>query len=91
MDEATPPGLTLFSVGWPPYCEAGDVEELFSRAGTVTSAIFQERPGVGVHCVRYAPVVVIATCITLSPVTGPLFRHRDQCGVGELSNLVLCG
>ena len=33
--EQLPPALTLFSLGWPPYCNTQCLEELFSRAGQV--------------------------------------------------------
>lgn len=41
----TPNGLTLFTLGWPPYCTNTCVEELFSRAGEVKRVYLQPSPG----------------------------------------------
>jgi len=43
--ETTPNGRTLFTLGWPPYTTSETVEELFSRAGHVSSVYLQEVPG----------------------------------------------
>ena len=44
-DALTPNGLTLFTLGWPPYCTSTCVEELFSRVGEVKSVYLQPSPG----------------------------------------------
>lgn len=43
--QETPNNRTLFTLGWPPYCKAVAIEELFSRAGHVTSVFLQSSPG----------------------------------------------
>ena len=41
----TPNDLTLFTLGWPPYCTSTCVQELFSRVGDVRRIYLQPRPG----------------------------------------------
>ena len=41
----TPNLKTLFSLGWPPYCNPQDVESLFSRVGHVINVYLQTTPG----------------------------------------------
>ena len=43
--ELTPNGRTLFTLGWPPYCDKTVIEELFSRVGRVTETYLQSSPG----------------------------------------------
>lgn len=43
--QLTPNDRTLFTLGWPPYTTTQAVEELFSRAGHVTSVYLQSSPG----------------------------------------------
>jgi len=41
----TPNHLTLFTLGWPPYCTSECVQELFSRVGDVRRVHLQPSPG----------------------------------------------
>ena len=43
--EKTPNGLTLFTLGWPPYCLSGMVQDIFSRVGQVSAVYMCDRPG----------------------------------------------
>ena len=43
--EQTPTESTLFTLGWPPYCDKDNVSELFSRAGHVCAVYLQSAAG----------------------------------------------
>lgn len=43
--EKTPNGLTLFTLGWPPYSRSEMVQDLFSRVGLVSAVYMCDRPG----------------------------------------------
>ena len=43
--DLTPNDRTLFTLGWPPYCNKTTIKELFSRAGHVTEVFLQAGPG----------------------------------------------
>ena len=43
--EKTPNGLTLFTLGWPPYVNSEMVQDIFSRVGQVRVVYMCDRPG----------------------------------------------
>ena len=43
--DLTPNDRTLFTLGWPPYCDKNTIDELFSRVGRVEETYLQSSPG----------------------------------------------
>lgn len=41
----TPNGLTLFTLGWPPYSNSEMVQDIFSRVGQVSAVYMCDKPG----------------------------------------------
>ena len=45
VSEITPNNRTLFTLGWPPYCDEECIRDFFSRVGHVTDVYLQTNPG----------------------------------------------